>query len=218
MALAIFDLDNTLIAGDSDHAWGEYLVEQGIVDEKIYKDSNDKFLKDYQNGNLNIEEYLAFALQPLAKHPIKDLHNWRQDFFERKIQPLILPKALELIAHHRTQGDFLLIITATNRFVTELIAQALEVDHLIATEPEQNEQGYTGRVSGTPSYKEGKIVRLNEWLSEQEYDMEGAYFYSDSHNDLPLLKLVEYPIAIDPDDTLRKYCETHHWPIRSLRI
>jgi len=218
VALAIFDLDNTLIAGDSDHAWGEYLVEQGIVDAKIYKESNDKFLKDYQNGKLDIEEYLAFALKPLAEHPIKDLHKWRQDFFERKIQPLILPKAIDLIAHHRTQGDFLLIITATNRFVTELIAQALNVDYLIATEPEQSEQGYTGKVSGIPSYKEGKITRLHDWLSEQEHDMNGAYFYSDSHNDLPLLKLVEYPIAIDPDDTLREYCETHHWPIRSLRI
>ena len=179
---------------------------------------NDKFLKDYQNGELNIEEYLAFALKPLAEHSTENLHNWRQDFFETKIQPIILPKAVELITHHREQGDFLLIITATNRFVTELIAQALNVDHLIATEPEQDEQGYTGRVYGTPSYREGKISRLNDWLSKEDHSIEGAYFYSDSHNDLPLLELVEHPIAVDPDDVLRKYCETHHWPIRSLRI
>jgi len=217
VALAIFDLDNTLIAGDSDHAWGQFLVEQKIVDEAVYEKANDKFLSDYQNGQLDIQEYLNFALKPLAENSLEDLNSWRDIFFEEKIKPIMLPKALELIAHHREQGDFILIITATNRFVTEIIADYLGVDDLIATEPEQTDTGFTGRVAGTPSFQEGKITRLNDWLSTRPMTMEGSYFYSDSHNDLPLLELVDTPVAIDPDDTLSKHCKANQWPIRSLR-
>lgn len=217
MALAIFDLDNTLIAGDSDHAWGEYLVEQGVVDAEHYRQKNDKFYQDYQNGCLAIEEYLRFALEPLARNTLDDLYKWRRAFFEDKIKPLMLPKAAQLIARHRHNNDILLIITATNRFVTEPIAQALGIEHLIATEPELNQHGFTGKVTGIPSFKEGKISRLKQWLSTRPYSLEGAYFYSDSHNDLPLMKLVEFPVAIDPDDELRSYCDAHQWPIHSLR-
>lgn len=217
MALAIFDLDNTLIAGDSDHAWGEYLVEKGIVDAEVYKRTNDQFLHDYQNGVLNIQTYLEFALKPLQAHTLSQLLGWREDFFKHKIKPIMLPKAFELIDMHRQQGDLLMIITATNRFVTEPIAKAFGVDVLIATEPEFIDQRYTGKVAGTPSFKEGKITRLNEWLADQHHSMDGAYFYSDSHNDIPLLKLVENPVGIDPDELLRLTCEQNNWPIRSLR-
>ena len=213
VALAIFDLDNTLIAGDSDHAWGEYLVEKNIVSADLYKQANDKFLADYQNGCLNIEEYLSFALKPLADNNLEDLNRWRQDFLNTKIKPLILPKALELVEKHKQQGDYLLIITATNRFVTELIANEFGMNDLIATEPEKNASGYTGKVFGTPSFKEGKIIRLNEWLGSNEHSISDAYFYSDSHNDIPLLELVDNPIGVDPDDILRRHCETQKWPI-----
>ena len=217
MALAIFDLDNTLIAGDSDHAWGEFLVDQGIVNELHYRQTNDKFFQDYQKGTLIIEDYLAFALEPLAKNTLANLYAWRQAFFQEKIIPLMLPKALDLIARHRARQDVLMIVTATNQFVTEPIAQALGIEHLIATMPERNEHGFTGKVSGIPSFQEGKVTRLKQWLEAHPYSMTGSYFYSDSHNDLPLMKLVEYPVAIDPDDILKRYCIAHHWPIKSLR-
>ena len=217
MALVIFDLDNTLIAGDSDHAWGEFLVERQIVDADYYKAKNDQFYQDYQSGGLKIEDYLAFALEPLANNSLNDLLAWREEFLVEKILPLMLPKAKALISKHRKQGDYLLIITATNHFVTERIAKLLEVDDIIATNPEQNDKGFTGKVAGTPSFKEGKITRLNSWLSQQNHSMEGAYFYSDSHNDLPLLELVDFPIAVDPDEILRVHCEKHNWPIWTLR-
>ena len=217
MALAIFDLDNTLIAGDSDHAWGDFLVEQNIVNKDEYQQANDKFLKDYQSGQLNIFEYLDFALKPLAENKLEDLIKLRNTFFEQKIAPILLPKGFDLLEMHRQKGDFLLIITATNRFVTELIADALQVDDLIATEPERNKSGFTGKVEGTPSFKEGKIKRLNHWLESQPHSLEGAYFYSDSHNDLPLLELVQHPVAVDPDDILRQVSASKQWPIMSLR-
>ena len=218
MALVIFDLDNTLIAGDSDHAWGEFLVEQKIVNAEYYQSRNDQFFQDYQSGNLVIEEYLAFALEPLAQNALDDLIKLREIFIAEKILPLMLPKAKKLIEKHRKQGDYLLIITATNQFVTELIAQRLKVDDLIATVPEKNSRGFTGKISGTPSFKEGKITRLNEWLKPKQHSMQGSYFYSDSHNDLPLLKLVDHPVAVDPDPILKAFCEQHDWPIQSLRV
>tara|TARA_R110002167_G_scaffold100989_10_gene263436 strand:+ start:1399 stop:2055 length:657 start_codon:yes stop_codon:yes gene_type:complete len=217
VALAIFDLDNTLLAGDSDHAWGEFLVAKGIVDAELYKQANDQFLKDYQTGDLDIQAYLEFALQPLINQPLSKLHALREDFFETKIKPIMLPKGKELLQFHRNNGDFLLIITATNRFVTEIIAQAFEVDDLIATEPEIINEQYTGKVAGTPSFKEGKITRLYEWLKDKEHKLSGAFFYSDSHNDIPLLELVDFAVAIDPDDILREKSEQNKWPIQSLR-
>lgn len=217
MALAIFDLDNTLIAGDSDHAWGQFLVEKAIVDAQEYKEANDQFLLDYQNGELDILKYLSFALKPLAEYPMETLLEWRKEFFVEKIKPIMLDKAIALVEKHRSAGDTLLIITATNHFVTEPIAQAFGIETLIATLPELVEGKYTGRVAGTPSFKEGKITRLNEWLESNHHSLEGSYFYSDSHNDLPLLKLVDSPIAIDPDETLREYSENNNWPVQTLR-
>lgn len=217
MALAIFDLDNTLLDGDSDHAWGEYLIEKDIVDAKLYQQANDQFLKDYQAGQLDIQAYLEFALKPLSCHSLSDLHALREEFFAAKIRPIMLPKAFALLQSHRDKGDFLLIITATNRFVTEIIANAFKVDDLIATEPEMIDNKYTGKVAGTPSFKEGKITRLNEWLKGNQHDLSGAFFYSDSHNDTPLLELVDFPVAVDPDDILRQTSVNNNWPIQSLR-
>ena len=217
MALAIFDLDNTLIAGDSDHAWGEFLVEQNLVDGEEHKRLNDKFYADYLEGSLDIFEYLNFSLAPLARHPKPYLLDLRESFFAEKIRPLILEQGEQLIHKHRQQNDTILIITATNRFVTEPIAKALGVEHLIAVEVEENDNGYTGKPTGVPSYKEGKITRLEAWMDAHNETLQGSYFYSDSHNDLPLLKRVDYPVGVDPDDTLREFCDQQGWPTISLR-
>ncbi|MFB9867411.1 histidinol-phosphatase [Vreelandella sulfidaeris] len=217
MSLAIFDLDNTLLSTDSDHAWGEFLLEQGAVDPIAYREANERFMADYNAGTLDMAAFLAMALKPLADNSPEQLSAWHQQFMISKIEPHILPKAEELLARHRTRGDTLLIITATNRFITAPIAERLGVDHLIAVNPEVKEGRYTGRVSGIPSYREGKVTRLQQWLEDQNMSMEGAWFYSDSHNDLPLLENVEHPVAVDPDDTLRKVAEERQWRIMSLR-
>ncbi|WP_089705339.1 HAD family hydrolase [Vreelandella arcis] len=217
MSLAIFDLDNTLLSTDSDHAWGEFLLEQGAVDPIAYREANERFMADYQAGNLDMAAFLEVALKPLADNTPEQLAAWHQQFMASKIEPHILPKAEELLARHRTKGDTLLIITATNRFITQPIAKRLGVDHLIAVEPERIDGHYTGRALGVPSYREGKVTRLKQWLEEQEQSMDEAWFYSDSHNDLPLLEQVDHPVAVDPDDTLRNVAEERQWRIMSLR-
>ena len=217
MSLAIFDLDNTLLSTDSDHAWGEFLLEQGAVDPVAYREANERFMADYNAGTLDMAAFLEVALKPLADNPPEQLLAWHQQFMSSKIEPHILPKAEELLARHRTKGDTLLIITATNRFITAPIAERLGVDHLIAVDPEVKNGKYTGRVSGIPSYREGKVTRLNQWLEQQNMSMDGAWFYSDSHNDLPLLEKVDHPVAVDPDNTLRNVAEERHWRIMSLR-
>ncbi|MBZ9557520.1 MULTISPECIES: HAD family hydrolase [unclassified Modicisalibacter] len=217
MSLAIFDLDNTLLALDSDHAWGEFLVEQGAVDPVAYREANERFLEAYQAGTLDIHAYLALALKPLADNSPEQLAAWHQQFMASKIEPHILPRGEELLARHRERGDTLLIITATNRFITGPIAQRLGVDELIAVEPETIGGRYTGRVSGVPSFRDGKITRLEEWLATRDITIDDAWFYSDSHNDLPLLEKVDHPVAVDPDDTLRKVATERGWRIISLR-
>ena len=217
MSLAIFDLDNTLLSIDSDHAWGEFLLEQGAVDPVAYREANERFMADYNAGTLDMAAFLEMALKPLADNTPEQLAAWHQQFMASKIEPSILPKAEELLARHRTKGDTLLIITATNRFITAPIAERLGVDHLIAVNPEVEQGRYTGRVSGTLSYREGKVTRLEQWLQEQDLSLEGAWFYSDSHNDLPLLEIVEHPVAVDPDDTLRDVAEERQWRIMTLR-
>lgn len=217
MTLAIFDLDNTLIAGDSDHAWGEYLVSKHLVDAEFYQQQNDRFFSDYLDGKLDIQAYLEFSLAPLTKHPKEQLHKWREDFLNTIITPIILAKGRSLIAEHREKGDTVMIITATNRFVTQPIADALGVEHLIAIEVEEEHGRYTGKPCGIPSYQEGKVKRLKAWLDSNQQDIDGAYFYSDSHNDLPLLELVDHPVAVDPDDTLARISRERGWPIISLR-
>lgn len=217
MSLAIFDLDNTLLSIDSDHAWGEFLLEQGAVDPIAYREANERFMADYNAGTLDMAAFLEVALKPLADNSPEQLSAWHQQFMASKIEPSILPKAEELLARHRTQGDTLLIITATNRFITAPIAERLGVDNLIAVNPEVREGRYTGRVSGIPSYREGKVTRLNQWLEQQHISVDGAWFYSDSHNDLPLLEKIDHPVAVDPDDTLRSIAEERQWRIMSLR-
>ena len=217
MPLAIFDLDNTLLAGDSDYLWGRFLGEIGVVDEAVYERENERFYADYRAGRLDIMAFLAFALGPLSAHPRAQLDAWHQRFMDEKIEPLITPQAEQLIERHRAAGDTLMIITATNAFVTAPIARRLGIPHLIATEPEEVEGRFTGRVRGVPSFREGKVTRLEHWLAEQGVGLDGAWFYSDSHNDLPLLQRVSHPVAVDPDETLLRHAQTHAWPVISLR-
>lgn len=217
MSLAIFDLDNTLIGGDSDWSWGQFLVEQGVVDGEEYTQKNQYFYDQYKAGTLDIFEFLAFALKPLASHPRAQLLTMRDQFMEEKIRPLLLPKAFELIDEHRQAGRTLMIITATNRFVTEPIAAELGIAHLLATEPELIDGEYSGRVSGTPCFQGGKVERLHKWLHIQGESLVGSWFYSDSHNDLPLLEQVDNPVAVDADETLRAHAEQAGWPLISLR-
>lgn len=217
MKLAIFDLDNTLIAGDSDHLWGAYLVEQGIVDRAAYEAANDRFFREYRDGTLDIDAYLRFALAPLAANAPEDLWRWRRAFVERMIQPIVLPAARGLVEQHRAQGDFTLILTATNRFVTEPIAALFGVDALLATEPEWRDGRYTGAVTGRPTFREGKVDALLAWLADRDLSLENSVFYSDSHNDLPLLERVREPVAVDPDPQLRAVADARDWPVITLR-
>lgn len=217
MSLAIFDLDNTLLAGDSDYLWGRHLVERGLVDAAAHEAANARFYQEYREGRLDIYEFLAFALQPLHVLEPELLYAERQLFLEQRIRPILLPKAYALLDRHRHAGDTLLIITATNRFITEPIADFYAVEHLLATEPEVRAGRYTGRVAGTPCYREGKVERLRNWLEQTGHQLAGSSFYSDSHNDLPLLSLVERPVAVDPDPTLAAEATRRGWPLISLR-
>ena len=221
MSLAIFDLDNTLLGGDSDYLWGRFLVEQGLVDGEYYERENQRVYDQYQAGTLDIHEFLAFMLQPLTENPLAELLEWRTRFVVEKIQPILLPKATELLDWHRAAGNTLLIITATNRFITGPIAAELGVEHLIATEAEIGADGrYTGKPTGTPCFQAGKITRLNAWLAERGQSMASfadSWFYSDSRNDIPLLEQVNHPVAVDPDDALRAHAQDKGWPVVSLR-
>jgi len=217
MALAIFDLDNTLIAGDSDHSWGEFLVSQGRVDPDYYRGMNDRFLADYEAGHLDITAYLQFSLEPLSQIPMTELRALHQKFMTEIISLMMLDKARDLIEQHRRAGDQLLVITSTNRFIVEPICKALGISDVIATEVEVVDGRYTGKISGVPSYREGKVERLNSWLSTNQQHIGGSYFYSDSINDLPLLLEVDHPVAVDPDPQLREQATSRGWKIISLR-
>ncbi len=216
MALAIFDLDNTLLAGDSDYLWGVFLSEQGIVDKDFHERENQRFYQEYKDGKLDIYEFLAFSLKPLADNSLSDLQRWHASFMQEKILPLISKQATELVEKHRQAGDTLLVITATNAFVTAPIVKQFGIEHLIATEPEIIDDQYTGRVAGIPSYKEGKVKRLSQWLAQHNMSTDGAWFYSDSHNDLALLRKIDHPVAVDPDEILAREAADAGWPIISL--
>lgn len=217
MSLAIFDLDNTLLAGDSDYLWGQFLAEQGIVDGASYEQQNLEFYRQYVEGTLDIYAFLRFSLKPLSEHPTAQLYAWREQFMQEKIHPIMLGKARDLIQHHREQGQTLMIITATNSFVTRPIADALGIENLLATEPEFIDGRYTGNVAGIPCFKDGKVKRLNLWLEDQHESLQNSWFYSDSHNDIPLLEEVSFPVATDPDESLRQYALQRRWKIISLR-
>lgn len=218
MTLAIFDLDNTLLADDSDYLWGCFLAERGLVDGDFHAAENERFYQQYHAGELDIFEFLRFSLRPLTQHPLAALHQLRAEFLQQKILPVILPKGERLLQQHRDQGDTLMIITATNRFVTEPIAERLGVEHLIAVEPEFIDGRYTGEVFGIPSFQEGKVKRLQQWLAEHpDENLAQSCFYSDSHNDIPLLQCVDRPVAVDPDPKLHAYATEQGWEILSLR-
>jgi HAD superfamily hydrolase (TIGR01490 family) len=215
--LAIFDLDNTLLGGDSDYLWGEFLAEKKIVDPEFYAHENLRFYDDYKAGTLDIFEFLEFSLKPLSTHTMEELHTLHNDFMRNKINEIWLPKAELLLKKHRDKNHFLLIITATNHFVTAPIAEKLGVDDIIATIPEQANGRYTGKVDGTPCFQEGKVIRLEHWLKEHKLTLEDSYFYSDSYNDIPLLSLVTHPVVVNPDKKLQKHALNTQWPIISLR-
>ncbi len=216
MTLAIFDLDNTLLSGDSDHAWGQFVCELGLVDAADFGQRNEQFYRDYQAGCLDIDAYLRFALSPLKGQSVATAEQWHRTFMAEKIEPMISNAAISLVEHHREQGDELLVITATNAFITTPIVARFGIDHLLACEAEVEDGCYTGQPLGIPTYREGKVTRLQHWLSEHGHSLDGAWFYSDSHNDLPLLEVVDRPVAVDPDDTLRAHAEAAGWPVISL--
>ncbi|MES9901211.1 MAG: HAD family hydrolase [Sedimenticola sp.] len=217
MPLAIFDLDNTLLAGDSDYLWGVFLAEQGVVDGDHYERENERFYREYKEGVLDIYEFLRFSLTPLKENPLERLHALRAEFMRLKIEPIILPRAKALVEKHRDAGDTLMIITATNAFVTRPIADVLGIEHLLATDPEMVDGCYTGEVAGTPCFQQGKVERLEQWLQQQGASLEGSHFYSDSHNDIPLLQQVERAVAVDPDEKLLAMAKQRQWPVISLR-
>ena len=218
--LVLFDLDNTLLAGDSDYEWGQYLITRGIVNRTEYEAKNERFYQQYKTGTLDIYEFLDFQLRPLTQHSRAQLDVWHAEFMRDKIAPMITPAARNLVAHALADADLVAIVTATNSFVTAPIAQAFGIQHLIATEPEQINGEFTGKVTGIPSFREGKITRLNTWLDTQNKqlaDFNESWFYSDSLNDLPLLKLVSHPVVVDADATLEAHAHKLGWPSISLR-
>ena len=212
MALAIFDLDKTLIGGDSDFLWGEFMSEIGAVDPNTYQKKNQYFFDEYAKGRLDINEYLEFCLEPLSQHSMATLNSWHQDFLEKKIRPILLDKAQQVVDHHKEIGDRVLVITATNRFVTAPIVALYGITDLLATEPEVKDNRFTGRVFGEPCFQTGKIQHLKRWLEETGESLEGASFYSDSHNDLPMLELVDFPKVVHGDDTLLQIASERGWP------
>ena len=218
MSLALFDLDNTLLAGDSDYLWGCFLVDKGLVEKQLYEEANLRFYRDYAEGKLDIHEFLNFALQPLASHDPEILKSLQREYMEKHIRPIMTRRGRELIAEHSNKGDHTVIITATNSFVTAPIARAFGVKDLIATEPEIIDGRYTGKVEGTPCFQKGKIERLHAWLDATKIAFDNSWFYSDSHNDLPLLEQVAHPVAVDPDDQLRAIAGERGWPITSFRV
>jgi HAD superfamily hydrolase (TIGR01490 family) len=220
MRLALFDLDNTLLAGDSDYEWGQFLVDRGVLEREAYEAQNRAYYEQYVAGSLDIHEFLGFALRPLAAHQPADLARWHAEFMAARIRPMIGEPARALVRKHQQAGDLCAIITATNSFVTGPIAREFGVEHLIATEPESRDGRFTGRVAGIPCFREGKIQRLEEWLAARGRrlgDFAESTLYSDSHNDLPLLERVSRPVAVDPDEKLAARAKQRGWAVISLR-
>ena len=220
MNLTLFDLDNTLLNGDSDFEWSRFLIRIGVLDRELFEARNLAFYEHYKAGTLDIHEFLDFQLKPLSRHARKTLDEWHQRFMREQALGMITQPARDLVDRHRAAGDVCVIITATNSFVTAPIAREFGVENLIATEPEHKDGEFTGNVADAPCFREGKIIRLNNWLTERGWTL-GSFanttFYSDSLNDLPLLSKVKNPVAVNPDATLRAHAEQHGWPVMSLR-
>ncbi|MDD3353855.1 HAD family hydrolase [Zoogloea sp.] len=220
MELVLFDLDNTLLAGDSDFEWAQYLISRGVLDREVYEARNQTFYEQYKAGTLDIFEFLDFQLMPLARHSREQLDAWHQDFLETRIRPMMTEQAQALVREHLDRGAIVAVVTATNSFVTGPIVRAFGIPHLIATIPAQENGVFTGRPRGTPAFKAGKIERVEAWLESLGLcwnSFERSWFYSDSHNDLPLLAKVTHPVAVDPDDTLLAHATSLGWPVISLR-
>ena len=220
MNLALFDLDNTLLSGDSDFEWGQFLIAEGVLDREAYAARNLEFYEQYKAGTLDIHVFLEFQLKPLSRHPRAQLDAWHAQFMQTRILPMMGEKARALVQRHREAGDTLAIITATNRFVTEPIARAFGISHLIATEAEQVSGEFTGNTIDVPCFREGKVKRLEAWLAEQGASWQAiqrSWFYSDSHNDLFLMERVTDPVAVDPDPQLMQTAQARGWPVISLR-
>lgn len=217
--LALFDLDNTLLEGDSDHAWGEFLIWKNLVEEKAHREKNDYFYNQYKQGALDIHSYVAFTLEPVMQLDSKQRAELHTEFMEHSVKSIILNKGRELVRAHLEAGDFCIIITATNEFIASPIAKLFEADLLIATELQTNDDKYNGKISGTPCYQDGKVSKLNAWIDLQEsrFNLSDAVFYTDSINDLPLLREVAIPVAVDPDQDLHDKAESEGWKILTLR-
>lgn len=220
MRLTIFDLDHTLLAGDSDYGWGQFMVRHGLVDTDEYAQKNAAFYAAYQAGNLDQAAYLAFSLEPLTRYAMEELDAWHRKFMVETIEPLMTAPGRLLVQERLQAGDLVVIVTSTNSFITRPIARAYGVEHLIATDPEVRDGSYTGGIAGIPAFREGKVTRLHSWLGQRGKrlaDFAQSWFYSDSTNDLPLLETVTHPVAVDPDNALRQIAEQRRWPIITLR-
>ncbi len=219
MELALFDLDNTLLSGDSDYEWAQFLVERGVLERAQYQTKNDRFFLQYREGWLDIDEFLEFQLAPLARHSREELDEWHGEFMRTRIGPMIRAKGIDLVQRHSRHGDLCAIVTSTSAFITAPIARAFGVEHLLATELEVENGRFTGKPSGTPCFREGKVTCLAKWLSERGQTLasfSASWFYSDSHNDLPLLERVTHPVAVDPDEILLREASARGWQIISL--
>ena len=218
MNIALFDLDNTLINGDSDHEWGNFLAENNYVDSKSYKERNNIFFEEYKKGTLCPREFALFSYEPLTKYSYKTLLEIREKFFKDKILPLILPKAIDLVNHHKKNGDIIAIVTATNSFISKVSANFFQITHLLASEPEFINNKFTGNLQGEPCYQEGKVYKVKEWIKKNNFsNYDEIYFYTDSHNDLQLMGYCTIPVAVDPDETLNRISLKNKWEIISLR-
>jgi HAD superfamily hydrolase (TIGR01490 family) len=218
--LALFDLDNTILAGDSDYSWSRFLIQEGYLDGAIHAEKNEKFYADYKAGTLDIYAFVEFQFKPLARNPRTVLNQLLKKYVEEVIKPMITEKARALVKRHQDEGDLIIVITATNSFITKPIAELFGIENLIGTDPEEKEGEFTGKVSGLPSFKDGKVTRLEAWLKGKNLSLasfEKSYFYSDSHNDLPLMQKVTHPVAVDSDDVLSEYAKSKGWPQISLR-
>lgn len=218
MNIALFDLDNTLIKGDSDYQWGNYLVENNYVDPVSYSEKNENYFDQYRKGTLCAKEFAEFSYEPLTKYDYSTLISIRKKFFEEKIKPLILPKAVDLVRFHKEKKDILAIVTATNSFISKVSADYFEIKNLLASEPEFINNKFTGKLSGEPCFQEGKVKKVKEWMKLNNYNnYDDIYFYTDSHNDIQLLEYCTKPIAVDPDKILEDLSKKNNWQIMSLR-
>jgi len=218
--IALFDLDYTLLGGDATYEWIHFLIGLGVLDCDSTAAELERFYDDYGAGTLDIHAFLHFDFEPLASHPRAQLEQWREQYLAQAIAPIILPKALELIASHEARGHVTAIITAANSFVTTPIASMFGVRHLLASVPESRDGEFTGKIEGIPCFHEGKVIKLEAWLASRGQvlaDFAESYFYGDSQSDLPLMEKVTHPIAVEPDDALAELARARNWPIISLR-